>query len=188
MTSSVPNDEKSKKKEISEKEVNEAQQAWCDGLVEISKAYREDGDYKRLADKFIDDLYDFAEGKVFFRPTLAAAPRNFRTTRAGARAYFIGDDPVNFPDDEGFAKKPWVHARYDNAIEGSNAIQIHGNIAMTMGNVYLTPEVSTDGKEVVVDKVFAYRKDSEGKLRLIVHKSAVSNEPASDSEPDSNCQ
>lgn len=167
--------------DITEKEVNEAQQAWCDGLVEISEAYRNRGDYKGLAERFIDNLYDFKEGRVFFRPTLATAPRNFRTTRAGALSYFIGENS-DFPEDDGFAKKPWVDARYDNAIEGSNAIQIFGNIAMTMGNVYLQPEVSTDGKEVVVDKVFAYRKDDKGKLRLIVHKSALTNMPADDEE------
>ena len=171
----------SKPKPITEKEVNAAQQAWCDGLVEISEAYRNGGNYKYLAEKFIDDLYDFKEGRVFFRPTLAAAPRNFRTTREGALSYFIGENS-NFPEDDGFAKKPWAGARFDNAIEGSNAIQIFGNIAMTMGNVYLQPEVSTDGKEVIVDKVFAYRKDDEGKLRLVVHKSALTNMPKSDSD------
>ena len=153
-------------------------------MVEISKTYRNGGNYKELAGAFIDKLYNFQNGRVFFRPTLAAAPRNFRTTRAGALSYFIGEDP-NFPDDEGFAKKPWAAARYDNAIEGSNAIQIYGNIAMTMGNVYLKYEVSTDDKEVVVDKVFAYLKDREGNLRLIVHKSAVSNLPASEPESES---
>jgi hypothetical protein len=165
--------------DITEKEVNAAQQAWCDRLVEISKAYRNHGNYRQLAENFIDDLYDFKDGRVFFRPTLAAAPRNFRTTRAGALSYFIGENS-DFPKDDGFAKKPWVDARYDNAIEGSNAIQIFGNIAMTMGNVYLQSEVSTDGKEVVVDKVFAYRKDKKGNLRLIVHKSALTNMPADD--------
>lgn len=173
-------DEVSYNSDITEKEVNDAQQAWCDGLVAISRAYHSRSDYRCLAERFIDDRYDFEEGRVFFRPTLAAAPRNFRTTREGALSYFIGENP-RFPEDDGFAKKPWVGARYDNAIEGSNAIQIFGNIAMTMGNVYLQPEVSTDGKEVVVDKVFAYRKDEKGKLRLIVHKSALTNQPASES-------
>jgi hypothetical protein len=175
----TPEDEVSNKKYITEEEVDKAQQAWCDGLVEISEAYRNGGDYRALAEKFIDDMYDFKEGRVFFRPTLAAAPRNFRTTREGALSYFIGGNS-NFPEDDGFAKKPWAGARYDNAIEGSNAIQIFGNIAMTMGNVYLQPEVSTDGKEVVVDKVFAFRKDKKGKLRLIVHKSALTNMPKDD--------
>lgn len=179
----TPDDVGSKK--ITEEEVDDAQQAWCDGLVEICRAYSEGGNYRSLAEKFIDDLYDFQDGRVFFRPTLANPPHNFRTTREGALSYFIGEDP-NFPNDDGFIKKGWVSAEYDNAIEGSNAIQIHGNIAMAMGNVYLSKEVAIGGDtEVVVDKVFAYRKDHEGKLRLIVHKSAVTNKPAK--EPEAPC-
>ena len=158
---------------ITEAEVNAAQQAWCDGLVKIGKTYSDKGDYKTVASQIIDDTYDFKEGKVFFRPTLALAPQAFRTTKAGALAYFVGGDP-NFPDDKGFALNPWVKCRYDNAIEGSNAIQIHGNTALAMGNVYLT---GADGNETFVDKVFAFRKGSDGKLRLIVHKSAKPNLP-----------
>ena len=161
---------------MTEDEVNEAQQAWCDGLVAISKAYKKGGDYRGLAGKFIDDLYDFQDGRVFFRPTLAMAPQNFRTTRAGALSYFIGEDP-NFPNDKGFIKLGWVSATYDNCIEGKEAIQIHGNIAIAMGNVYLRNEVNIGGTETVVDKVFVYRKDDDGNLRLIVHNSAVSNLP-----------
>ena len=77
------------------------------------------------------------------------------------------------PDDKGFALAPWLKCRYDNAIEGSN-IQIYGDIALAIGPVYLT---GVDGKEIFVDKFFAFRKDSTGKLRLIVHQSALPNEP-----------
>lgn len=159
---------------ITEAEVNAAQQAWCDGLLRIGKSYKDHGDYKAAASQFMDEEYDFKEGRVFFRPTMAVAPQAFRTTRAGALAYFIGGDP-NFPNDKGFALKPWVKCRYDNAVEGSNAIQIHGDIALAMGNVYLTDE---DGKETFVDKFFAFRKGSDSKLRLIIHKSALPNQPA----------
>jgi len=158
---------------ITEAETNAAQQAWCDGLINIGKVYKDHGDYKAAASKFIEDAYDFKEGRVFFRPTLAVAPQAFRTTKAGTLAYFIGGDP-NFPSDKGFALAPWVKCRYDNAIEGSNAIQIYGDISLAMGNVYLTGE---DGKEIFVDKFFAFRKGLDGKLRLIVHKSAMPNEP-----------
>lgn len=158
---------------LTEAEVNAAQQAWCDGLVKIGKAYKDRGDFKVVASQFIDDAYDFKEGKVFFRPTLAVAPQGFRTTKAGALAYFVGGDP-NFPNDKGFALKPWVKCRYDNAVEGSNAIQIHRDIALAMGNVYITGD---DGKETFVDKLFAFRKGSDGKLRLIAHKSALPNLP-----------
>jgi hypothetical protein len=163
-----------KKASITVKEVNAAQMAWCDGLVRIGKVYKDGGDYKAEASRFLDDLYDFKEGKVFFRPTLAAAPQAFRTTKEGALAYFVGGSAA-FPADKGFALAPWAKARYDNAVEGSNAIQIHGDIALTMGNVYLT---GADGKVTMVDKVFAFRKCSDGKLRLVVHKSALPTPPA----------
>lgn len=158
---------------ITEAEVNAAQQAWCDGLIKIGKAYKDHGDYKAAASQFIDETYDFKDGRVFFRPTLAVAPQAFRTTKDGTLAYFVGGDQ-KFPDDKGFALAPWIKCRYDNAIEGSNAIQIYGDIALAMGNVYLTGD---EGKEIFVDKFFAFRKDSTGKLRLIVHKSALPNEP-----------
>lgn len=167
--------------DITEKEINDAQATWCRRLVEISRAYmereRRGDEYKTLAGNFVDELYgDWAEREVFFRPTLALAPRNFRTTRAGALSYFIGGNP-EFRDDKGFIKLNWIDARYDNVIEGKDAIQRHGNIGIAMGNVYLTPEVSTDGKDTVVDKVFVYRKYAEGDVRLIVHNSAATNLP-----------
>lgn len=168
--------------DITPEEIDAAQEIWCTRLVAISKAYMEretrGDEYKTLARKFVDEMYDNWETRqVFFRPTLALAPRNFRTTRAGALAYFIGEDPVNFPDDKGFIKLNWIRARHDNLVEGKTAIQTHGTIGIAMGNVYLTPEVSTDGKDTVVDKIFVYRKYGEGNLRLIVHNSAATNLP-----------
>jgi hypothetical protein len=159
---------------ITEEEVNAAQQAWCDALVKIGKVHKEGGDYKAVAGQVIDDLYDYKEGRVFFKPTLAHGPNTFRKTRAGALSYFVGGNP-DFPEDEGFALNGWVKVRYDNAGEGNNGIQIHGPIALTMGNVYLT---GADGKEIMVDKTFAFRKCSDGKLRLVVHKSALPFEPS----------
>src|SRR5262245_58409700 len=74
-------DEPGKKAAITEAEVNAAQQAWCDGLVKIGKVYKEDGDYKAVASKLIDDLYDYKDGKVFFKPTLAFGKNTFRPTK-----------------------------------------------------------------------------------------------------------
>ena len=59
---------------ITAEDVDKAQQDWCDGLIEISRRYRENLDYQQYANDFIDRLYDFREGRVFFRPTLAMAP------------------------------------------------------------------------------------------------------------------
>jgi hypothetical protein len=157
---------------ITEQQVNAAQQAWCDGLVNVAQTHAKGGDAKAAAGKMIDDLYDYADGKVFFKPTLAYGPRTFRPTREGALAYFVGGNP-NFPEDTGFALKGWTKARYDNNA-AENGIQIHGDIAMTMGNVYIT---GPDGKEVMVDKTFVFRRCKDGNLRLCVHKSALPFNP-----------
>lgn len=162
------------KREITKEDVNAAQQAWCDALVHIGKVHEEGGDYKAVAKQIIADAYDYDEGKVFFKPTLAFGKNTFRNTKEGALSYFVGHNP-NFPEDSGFALKPWVKVRYDNAGEGNNGIQIHGNIAITMGNVYLTDK---SGNEIMVDKTFVFRKASDGKLKLCVHKSALPFEPA----------
>lgn len=158
---------------ITEAEVNAAQQSWCDGLVKISKVHKEGGDYKAAASQVIDDLYDYKEGKVFFKPTLATGKNTFRPTREGALSYFVGGDK-NFPEDTGFALKDWVKVRYDNNA-AENGIQVHGDIAITMGNVYLT---NAKGEEVMVDKTFAFRRGTDGKLRLCAHKSALPYQPA----------
>jgi hypothetical protein len=158
---------------ITEAEVNAAQQAWCDGLVNISKVHKAGGDYKATASKLIDDLYDYKEGKVFFKPTLAFGKNTFRPTKEGALSYFVGGNK-NFPEDDGFALKGWKKVTYDNNA-AENGIQIHGDIAMTMGNVYLTND---KGDQVVVDKTFVFRRGSDGKLRLCAHKSALPFTPA----------
>jgi hypothetical protein len=157
---------------ITEQQVNAAQQAWCDGLVSIAQTHARGGDAKAEAARMIDALYDYADGKVFFKPTLAFGPRTFRPTREGALAYFVGGDPA-FPEDTGFALKGWTKARYDNNA-AENGIQIHGDIAITMGNVYVT---GPDGKEVMVDKTFVFRRCKDGNLRLCVHKSALPFSP-----------
>lgn len=157
---------------ITEAQVNAAQQAWCDGLVRIAQVHARGGDAKAEAAKLIDSSYDYAEGKVFFKPTLAFGPRTFRPTREGALAYFVGGNP-NFPEDTGFALKGWTKARYDNSA-AENGIQIHGDIAITMGNVYVT---GPDGVEVMVDKTFVFRRCKDGNLRLCVHKSALPYDP-----------
>lgn len=165
--------DKPSKAPITEAEVNAAQQAWCDGLIKIGKVHADGGDYKTAAGQIIDELYDYKEGKVFFKPTLATGGNTFRPTREGALSYFVGGNP-KFPEDSGFALKRWTKVSYDNNA-AENGIQIHGDTAITMGNVYFT---DYKGNEVKVDKTFVFRRDNEGKLKLCVHKSALPYEPA----------
>jgi hypothetical protein len=158
---------------ITEDQVNAAQQAWCDGLVEIGKVHQDGGNVRAVAVRLINDLYDYAEGTVFFKPTMAHGRHTFRDTAKGALSYFVGGDP-DFPDDKGFALKPWARAWYDNNA-AENGIQIHGDIAITMGNVYAA---DYQGGEIMVDKTFVFRLCRDQRLRLCVHKSALPYSPA----------
>lgn len=154
-------------------EVNAAEQAWCDALVKIGKLKEEGGDYKAYANEVLSTLYNYDNGKVFFKPTLAFGDQTFRNNKKGALAYFIGGDP-EYPNDKGFALTPWVKARYDNAGEKNEGIQIYGSIAITMGNVWVTDK---NGNEIMVDKTWVFRKGKDGKLKIIVHKSALPYSP-----------
>lgn len=154
-------------------EVNAAQQAWCDALVKIGKTKEEGGDYKAVAEQVLTDAYNYDSGKVFFKPTLTFGDQTFRNTKKGALAYFVGGDP-DYPNDKGFALKPWVKVRYDNAGEKNEGIQIYGSVAITMGNVWVTDK---QGNEIMVDKTWVFKKGKDGKLRIIVHKSALPFNP-----------
>jgi hypothetical protein len=101
---------------------------------------------------------------VLFKPTLTTAPQTFRTTRAGALAYFVGGDAA-FPQDKGFALNGWRKVEIQNA-----GIFIAGNSASTMGNVMITGK---DGKVTTVDKTWKFVKDDAGKLRIVVHHSSL---------------
>lgn len=151
---------------ISEAEVLAAQTAWCNALVAINKAGEERGHAaaRQLAGEVIDAAYGYNLGPVLFKPTLAAPPQTFRTTRDGALAYFVGGDS-SFKDDTGFALKGWTACRAENA-----AIHINGDVATTMGNVIITGK---DGKVTTVDKTWKFKKDDQGTLRIVVHHSSL---------------
>jgi hypothetical protein len=153
-------------KAITENEVVAAQKAWGEALVAISTTDEKKGREaaKELAAKVIDEAYGYQFGAVLFKPTLTVAPQTFRTTRAGALAYFVGGNPA-FPMDKGFALKGWRKVEIKNA-----AIFISGNTATTMGNVILTDK---DGKITTVDKTWQFLKDDSGKLRIILHHSSL---------------
>lgn len=153
-------------KAVTESEVLAAQKAWCGALVDISNAHASQGQAaaKALAEKVIDAAYGYQLGAVLFKPTLTVAPQTFRTTRAGALAYFVGGDKA-FPKDTGFALKGWTKCDVANS-----AIFIAGDSATTMGNVHITGK---DGKVTTVDKTWKFVKDDAGKLRIVVHHSSL---------------
>lgn len=151
---------------ISETEVLDAQQDWCNALIDISTTYAEDGhaEANALAEEIIDSAYGYQLGTVLFKPTLTTEPQTFRTTSRGALSYFVGGDD-NFPDDSGFALNDWNKCEPENA-----AIFIAGNTASTIGKVHFT---DVDGDTTSVDKSWVFLKDDTGQLRIMLHHSSL---------------
>ncbi len=155
-----------KDRALTQAEVEAAQVAWGNALVSISTTHDADGPEaaKKLAEEIIDAAYGYELGPVLFKPTLTEAPQTFRTTKEGALAYFVGQNP-EFPDDTGFALKGWTDVKIENA-----AIFIDGNMATTMGNVHIT---NKDGSVTTVDKTWGFVRDNDGEIKIVLHHSSL---------------
>lgn len=155
---------------VTETEVQAAQEAWGKALIQISRDFDSGGIQKatQTANAVLDAAYGYNMGPVLFKPTLTHGEQTFRTTREGALAYFVGGSKT-FPDDSGFALKGWEKYEYKNA-----GVIIDGDMAITMGNVYLYDK---KGQLTKVDKTWAFRKDDQGKLRIVLHHSSLPYTP-----------
>ncbi len=155
---------------ITAEEVAQVQEAWGEGIVKIGKAFTEKGDYTKLASDHVKKFYNYDEGTVLFKPTLASE-KQFRLDFEGALSYFVAGNE-NYPEDHGFAIKPWTKVRFENA---GTTIDADGDTALAMGNYYFTP--ADGGKEVKVEYTFAYKKDKDGNLKIIMHGSHLPYRP-----------
>lgn len=157
-------------KAIIEQELADARQIWGEALIAISEAFEQEGvDAARVAaNKALDAAYGFELGPVLFKPTLAGGDRTFRTTRAGALAYFVGHSD-EYPGDGGFGIKGWRSVASETA-----ASFIQGDVAMWMGWVTLTDK---NGNVTKVDKSWGYKKDKAGTLRIVLHHSSLPYQP-----------
>jgi hypothetical protein len=153
---------------ITELEIHQVQQAWGEGIVHIGRVFLDNGDYRAAAQEHIRNFYHYAAGPVLFKPTLAAESP-FRTTFEGALSYFVAGDETH-PEDHGFAIKPWSNVRWENI--GTNII---GNMAVAMGQYYFTP--AKGGDDVKVEYSFAYTRDADGQLKIILHDSHLPYSP-----------
>lgn len=142
---------------ITTQEVEAAQRAWGEGIVNIGKAK----DAKKAAINHIDQFYAFDHSQVLFKPTLASEDQ-FRGTKKEALSYFIGQD---LEEDNGFALAPYTAVRWEN--EG---IITDTDSAKAMGNYFFT---KTDGTEVKVEYSFGYVKDANGNLKINLHHSSL---------------
>ena len=85
-------------------------------------------------------------------------------TREGALSYFIGGN-VQFPEDHGFALKPWKKLRFEN--EGYIIDKTH---ALTMGNYYFT---DLNNNEIKVEFTIGYFISCGGNLKINLHHSSL---------------
>lgn len=155
---------------ITLEEVEKAQKAWGAALISISKTNKEKGrdEAVAVANAVLDGAYGYNMGPVLFKPTLTVAPQTFRPTKEGALAYFVGGNSA-FPNDSGFALKPWTKYEFEN-----NAIHITADLALTMGKVRLTND---KGEVTEVDKTWGFKRDNQGVLRIVLHHSSLPYKP-----------
>ena len=153
---------------IADSLILEAQKAWGEGIVKIGKVFLEKGDYKAAAEAHIHEFYNYQEGTVLFKPTLTCE-KQFRLDFEGALSYFVGGNE-NYPEDHGFAIKPWSNVRWENI-----GTKITGDMGVAMGNYYFTPH--DGGDDVKVEYSFAYAIDAEGKLKIVLHGSHLPYNP-----------
>jgi hypothetical protein len=159
---------------ITEAEVHAAQKRWGDGLIETGACYANGMDYVACGRRYVGDVYGYGSGTTLFKPTVAHQTETkerhqFRLTFDGAVSYMVGND-TSYPEDHGFALRPWVQARFLNA-----DITLQGDFALAMGDLYLT-----DGKgdEIRAEYSFSYfRDESTGQLKLMHHHSSLPFSP-----------
>ncbi len=154
---------------VTEKMVLDAQNGWCNALLEINETKEKGGDYKTVASNVIDAAYNYQYGTVLFKPTLTTGDQVFRMDKEGALAYFVGGN-AKYASDTGFALKGWK--RCESKPRG---LILNGDTAISMGNVHFWDK---DGKETVVDKTWGYKLDDKGVLRIILHHSSLPYIPA----------
>ena len=144
-------------------DVERAQQEWGDGIVAISEAHSNGGDYVGIATNHINTLYAYQIGPVMFKPTMAAIDQ-FRPTFESALSYFVASNNA-CPEDEGFGIKGWTKVRFEN-----DKVTTDGNRAFAMGNYFFA---DTEGTEVKVEYTFGYIEDENSNLRIQLHHSSM---------------
>merc|ERR1719321_1389088 len=153
---------------MTKESIEAAQKAWGDGIVTISKTHTDGGDFVQAATDHINNLYNYADSTVLFKPTLAAEEQ-FRPTFDKALSYFVASNNA-CPEDKGFAIKGWTAVRFDGDI-----ITI-GSVGMAMGNYFFT---TPEGDEAKVEYSFGYMLDADDNVRIFLHHSSLPYAPSS---------
>jgi len=180
---------------ISIQDVLAAQQAWGNAVIAIGEAYGDSHNLQAATDlayEILSSAYNYDYGDVFFRPTLTTHPTTFRNTKESALCYFVGGCSSPFAGDTGFALNRWTNVTFNNypgATAGPDigiittagndiGIMTEDNLAFTMGYVTFSGSPTYVGAQPVqVDKTFGYIKNFDGTVRIILHFSALTNNP-----------
>jgi hypothetical protein len=152
---------------ITEGDVKNAINQWGEGLLKIAETHRHGKDVKLVASEVIRQAYNYDEGEVLFKPTLASHI-TFRTTFEGALSYFIGGNS-QFSEDSGFALNPWKKADFEIA-----GIYTSGDTALLMGNKHLMKE---DGSIVIANFSMGFKKNLKGEIKIVLHHSSLPYQP-----------
>jgi len=147
-------------------EIKMTQKKWGDGIVRIGEVFSSGGDYEKAALDHILDLYDYEKGQVLFKPTLASV-NPFRPTVEGALSYFIGKN-AKFPEDTGFAIKPWTNVRFDN-----HNIITYGMKGIAMGHYYFK---DLSGQETKVEYTLGFIKRGDD-IKITIQDSSLPYNP-----------
>jgi hypothetical protein len=151
---------------ISKTEVVAAQDAWGAGIVKIGEVYLDGGDHVEAASNHIKNHYNYDFGPVLFKPTLASI-EPFRPTFVSALSYFVGGNDL-FPEDGGFAIKPWTNVRFAN-----HKIILNGDMGIAMGHYYFT---GLDGNETKVEYTLGFVKSQNG-IKIFLQDSSLPYQP-----------
>jgi hypothetical protein len=157
-------------KPVTKEEVLAVQKAWSTAIKDISKTYKNKGDYIKAASDAAGQLYAYGHSNVLFKPT-KAAEYQFRPTAEEAMSYFVGGNVVDggYAEDAGFAingGKGWADCVYDN-----HQVELTGGIGIAMGNYDFT--CATTGDKTKVEYTFGYKRCDDGKVRIFLHHSSV---------------
>ena len=134
--------------------------SWKQGVIEIGKAYQEDGDFKKLAEIFIEKHYAFSEEDVLFKPTFTSE-KVFRNTKSDAISYFVKGD---ISEDQGFALKPWKAIEVDEL----NFV-LEDNCLASMGTLLFKSSNEDEVTKVAFTFIFTEINDS---IKIKVHHSS----------------
>ncbi len=151
---------------ITEVEIKQFQNAWSQSIIGIGGAFNNDRDYKDLAKRHVQNFYGFDDGEVLVKPAFAKS-KKFRTTSEGIISYLVGGND-NFPEDQGFALRVWKDIRWENA----GIINGDGDVALAMGNYYLTDSL---GEEQEFEFTIGFKKNKAKELKIVAHKAAQSD-------------